>query len=75
VLTALGRTQTYAEEPTMTDSQFSKDGLRRLHEAMAAYVDSGERPGIVTLLSKNVETHVDAIGTHEFGGGRPMPVR
>jgi CubicO group peptidase (beta-lactamase class C family) len=56
----------------MTDTQFSEDGLQRLHEAMTAFVESGERPGIVTLLSRNGEAHVDAIGTHEFGGGTPM---
>jgi CubicO group peptidase (beta-lactamase class C family) len=56
----------------MSNSQISTDGLQRLHEAMAAYVTAGERPGIVTLISRNGETHVDAIGTHEFGGGMPM---
>jgi CubicO group peptidase (beta-lactamase class C family) len=39
---------------------------------MASYVAAGERSGLVTLLSRNGETHVDAIGTHEFGGGPVM---
>ena len=56
----------------MKGSQFSKDKLLSLHQTMAGYVTAGERPGMVTLLSRNGETHVDAIGTHEFGGGTPM---
>jgi CubicO group peptidase (beta-lactamase class C family) len=53
-------------------NQFSERGLDRLHAAMSAYVAGGERPGLVTLLSRNGETHVDAIGTYDFGGGPPM---
>ncbi len=56
----------------MDSTRFAADKLQRLHDAMAAYVASGERPGMVTLVSRNGETHVDAIGTHEFGGGAPM---
>ena len=56
----------------MKSSQFSKDKLSSLHQTLAGYVTSGERPGVVTLISRNGETHVDAIGTHEFGGGTPM---
>ncbi|HEX4169580.1 MAG TPA: serine hydrolase domain-containing protein [Bryobacteraceae bacterium] len=72
LLEAWNQNQSYAGAPRMQNAQFSKDGLQRLHEAMAAYVAAGERPGLVTLLSKNGETHVDAIGTHEIGGGMPM---
>jgi CubicO group peptidase (beta-lactamase class C family) len=56
----------------MESAQFSKEGLQLLHEALARYMAEGERPGLVALLSKNGETHVDAIGTHEFEGGTPM---
>jgi CubicO group peptidase (beta-lactamase class C family) len=56
----------------MEATEFSKDGLQAFHGAMAAYVAAGERSGLVTLLSRNGETHVDAIGTHKIGGGTPM---
>ncbi len=56
----------------MENGQFSKEGLQLLHESLARYVAEGERPGLVALLSRNGETHVDAIGTHEFEGGMPM---
>ncbi|MET8151941.1 serine hydrolase domain-containing protein [Actinoplanes sp. NPDC049668] len=44
----------------------------KLHEAMAARVERGEFPGIVTLVARGEDVHVDAIGTTEFGGGVPM---
>ena len=33
-----------------------------MHDALAAYVDRGEAPGIVTLVSRRGEVHVDCIG-------------
>jgi CubicO group peptidase (beta-lactamase class C family) len=56
----------------MTQTTFSKAGLQTLHESMESYVNSGERPGMVTVLSRHGETHVDAIGSHAFGSARPM---
>ncbi len=46
--------------------------LGRMHEVMAGYVGRGEVPGIVTLVSRRGETHVDAIGTMAVGGSEPM---
>ena len=57
----------------MSNIGFDEAGLSRLHDLMAGYVENGTVPGIVTLLSRNGETHVDAIGTNERDGeGRPM---
>lgn len=56
----------------MQGTRISREGLRRLHEAMASYVAAGERPGLVTLLCRNGESHVDAIGKQEFGAGPVM---
>lgn len=58
-----------AEGTIMSKTHFSG---QRLHEIMSSYIASSERPGLVTLLSRNGETHVDAVGTFEFGGGPPM---
>jgi CubicO group peptidase (beta-lactamase class C family) len=41
----------------------SKVALDRLHELMAGYVQRAEVPGVVTLISRAGEVHVDAIGT------------
>jgi CubicO group peptidase (beta-lactamase class C family) len=43
-----------------------------LHEAMAARVERGEFPGIVTLVARGDDVRVDAIGSTAFGGGTPM---
>ena len=47
----------------MANTGFSQTRLARLHDTMAGYVERGEVPGIVTLVSRHGETHVDAIGT------------
>src|SRR5436309_2241429 len=40
--------------------------LARMHDVMAGYVERGEVPGLVTLVSRRGEVHVDAIGTQAF---------
>jgi CubicO group peptidase (beta-lactamase class C family) len=44
----------------------------RLHDAIAARVANRELPGLVTLLARDDDVHVDAIGTTAFEGGQPM---
>jgi CubicO group peptidase (beta-lactamase class C family) len=39
---------------------------------MTGYVERGEVPGIVTLISRRGEVHVDAIGMKAVGGNDPM---
>lgn len=46
--------------------------LARVHDAMRRHVDSGQLPGLVTLVSRRGEEHVDAIGTLAFGSDAPM---
>jgi CubicO group peptidase (beta-lactamase class C family) len=68
----LNKPQFWAKVKVVPNSQFSDHGLKRLHQTMSTFVASGERPGLVTLLSRNGETHVDAIGMQEFAGGPAM---
>lgn len=56
----------------MSPGGFSKTRLGRMHDVMAGHVERGEVPGIVTLVSRRGETHVDAIGTRALGGGDPI---
>ncbi len=56
----------------MSSGGFSGARLGRMHEVMAGHVDRGVVPGIVTLVSRRGEVHVDAIGTKAFGGSDPM---
>jgi CubicO group peptidase (beta-lactamase class C family) len=39
---------------------------------MTGYVERGDIPGIVTLIGRGDEIHVDAIGTKAVGGKEPM---
>jgi CubicO group peptidase (beta-lactamase class C family) len=56
----------------MSNSGLSKARLRRLHEVMAGYVERGEVPGMVTLVSRRGEVHVDALGLKTIGGRDPV---
>jgi CubicO group peptidase (beta-lactamase class C family) len=56
----------------MADGALSKAGLDRMHGVMAGHVERGNVPGMVTLVSRRGETHLDALGTMAFGGGAPM---
>ncbi|KFE67466.1 Beta-lactamase class C and other penicillin binding protein [Hyalangium minutum] len=50
----------------------SKEGVERMHSVMAAHVERGELPGVVTLLARGDEVRADAIGTLAFGNSAPM---
>ncbi|MDF5751561.1 serine hydrolase domain-containing protein [Spongiactinospora sp. TRM90649] len=51
---------------------FSEAGLRRWRDVLARHVESGRIPGLVALVSRGDETHVEAIGTMRHDGGPPM---
>src|SRR5918911_3716537 len=46
--------------------------LDRLHAAMAARVEQNQLPGLVTLVARGDEVHVDTIGLKAFGSPEPM---
>jgi CubicO group peptidase (beta-lactamase class C family) len=46
--------------------------LDRLHAAMAARVEQNQLPGLVTLVARGDEVHVDTIGVKAFGSPEPM---
>jgi CubicO group peptidase (beta-lactamase class C family) len=56
----------------MSIGGWSKARLNRMHDVMAGYVDRGDVPGIVTLVSRHGEVQVDAIGMKTAGGRDPM---
>jgi CubicO group peptidase (beta-lactamase class C family) len=49
----------------------SRARLKRMHDTLARHVESGGLPGLVTLVSRHGEIHIDAIG-HLSVGGAPM---
>ncbi len=56
----------------MSTGGFSQPRLDRMHDVMAGYVERGEVPGMVTLVSRRGEVHVDAIGLKAVGGRDPI---
>jgi CubicO group peptidase (beta-lactamase class C family) len=49
-------------------SAFSKAGLDRTHDVLRGYVDDGIVPGLVALVQRDGETHVDVVGAQALGG-------
>jgi CubicO group peptidase (beta-lactamase class C family) len=56
----------------MSASGLSPVRLRRLREVLTRHVESGDMPGLVALVARRGEVHVEAIGTLEAGGTEPM---
>ena len=56
----------------MSIGGLSKARLGRMHNVMAGYVERGDVPGLVTLVSRRGEVHVDALGATAVGGHDPM---
>ncbi|WP_027932461.1 serine hydrolase domain-containing protein [Amycolatopsis thermoflava] len=52
----------------MSTGGLSKARLGRLHDVMAGYVERGEVPGVITLVERHGEAHVDVLGSVAFGG-------
>ncbi|HET7092293.1 MAG TPA: serine hydrolase domain-containing protein [Thermomicrobiales bacterium] len=56
----------------MSNGGFSKARLGRLHDALARLVESGAMPGLVALVWRRGETHVETIGSLGFDNDAPM---
>jgi CubicO group peptidase (beta-lactamase class C family) len=56
----------------MSTGGLSKARLARMHDVMAGYVERGDVPGLVTLVSRRGEVHVDVIGTQAFADPTSM---
>jgi CubicO group peptidase (beta-lactamase class C family) len=50
----------------------SQTRLARMHDVMSRYVESGRLPGLVTLVSRRGEEHLDTIGNLAFASHAPM---
>ncbi|QNI32925.1 beta-lactamase family protein [Alloacidobacterium dinghuense] len=61
-----------AESKAAPASGLSAKGLNRMHGVMSGYVDSGEVPGIVTLVSRRGQIDVDAVGMKKIGETNPV---
>jgi CubicO group peptidase (beta-lactamase class C family) len=53
-------------------SGLSKARLSRMHDVLAGYIEREEIPGLVALVSRRGEVHLDALGTLAAGGKSPV---
>jgi CubicO group peptidase (beta-lactamase class C family) len=51
---------------------FSRKRLGRLRDVMAGYVERGKVAGVVALLARGDETHVETIGAQDLAAGTAM---
>ena len=56
----------------MKNAGLSRARLDRMHHVMIGYVERGEVSGLVTLVSRRGEVHVDALGMMAVGGSDTM---
>jgi len=56
----------------MITNELNKARVADLHIAMTGYVERGDIPGIVTLIGRGDEIHVNAIGMQTVDGKEPM---
>ncbi len=56
----------------MSSGGFSKARLGRLRDVLAGYVERSEIPGLVALISRHGEVHVETLGTPAMGSGSPL---
>src|SRR4051794_38492865 len=63
----VGLFTTKGESP-MSTGGLSTARLGRMHDVMTGYVERGEVPGLITLVSRRGEVHVDVIGNLSTGG-------
>lgn len=60
------------QDSVVNNAGLSKAGLDRMHDVLAGHVARGAVPGLVTLISRRGEQHVDTIGSTAIGGTDPM---
>lgn len=56
----------------MESKGFSKLRLQRMHDVLTGFVERGQLPGMVTLVSRKGEVNVEELGMHAFNGNSPM---
>lgn len=56
----------------MNATAFSESRLDRMREVLERHVERGDLPGLVALICRHGEVHVDVIGTKAVDGQAPM---
>lgn len=56
----------------MSGARFSRARLGRLREVLSWHVEHGQVPGLVALVCRRGEAHVEVMGVRELGAAAPM---
>ena len=56
----------------MSTAGLSKPRLERIHRVLSGYVERQEMPGLVALVSRHDDVHIETLGTLAFGHPAPM---
>ena len=56
----------------MSNSGLSRRRLERMHQELSGYVERRELPGLVALVSRHDDVHVETLGTMSVGDPAPM---
>src|SRR6267154_1393056 len=56
----------------MSTAGLSKSRLERMHQVLSGYVERKEIPGLVALVSRHDDVHVETLGTMSVGHPAPM---
>src|SRR5437870_5428013 len=56
----------------MTEHAFDRARLQRMRAVMSGYIERGAIPGIVTLVARQDEVHVEVVGTRALNESDPI---
>src|SRR5262245_7419576 len=55
-----------------TTTGLSNSRLQRMHDVLSEYIERKDLPGLVALVSRDGEVHVETLGTMSIGDPAPM---
>jgi CubicO group peptidase (beta-lactamase class C family) len=56
-----------------TGAAFDRDGLAQMRRVLSGQVERGTLPGLIALVARHDQVHVEVLGTTAFGDRTPMP--
>jgi CubicO group peptidase (beta-lactamase class C family) len=56
----------------MSTKSLSKPRTEKMHQVLSGYVERKEIPGLVAVVSRNDDVHVETLGNLSFGNSAPM---
>ena len=56
----------------MTTPGLSKSRLERMHRVLSGHIERRDLPGLMALVSRHDDVHVETLGTMSFGNPAPM---